>query len=202
MMASISFMRSVILTASLLVSISLMQEQLEKRCDDLCEQIIYSGLITRTTLESMVLRKLVARIFTRLVTIWKFVGCWANKCSERTCWRQGHSTSNSKTASPSCCSSRWPATCLASSSTCGLRSGYLSFLAASSSPTRFTLHVGQCSTQCRSSPSSLVCSSGWRTGGPHPPNAASTLRQPSVRSRILYGLIFRLSTRRVTICKI
>ena len=43
-------------------------------------------------------------------------------------------------------------------------SGYLSFLTASSSPTRFTLCVGHCSTQCRSSPSSRVCRSGWRTG--------------------------------------
>ena len=38
---------------------------------------------------------------------------------------------------------------------------------------------------------------------PHPTqDAVSTLRQPSVRSRILYGLIFRLFTRRVTIWEI
>ena len=45
----------------------------------------------------------------------------------------------------------WPTEVFSSSvlsSTCGSRSGYLSFLAVSSSLTRFTLCVGQCSTQC------------------------------------------------------
>ena len=43
------------------------------------------------------------------------------------------------------------------------------------------LSVGQCSTQCRSSPSSLLCRSGRRTGGSHPTqDAVSTLLEPSV----------------------
>lgn len=65
--------REIVLTVLLLLSISLMQEDIERRCEHLSERILLSGLLDRSTHENWVLQQAFTCKFTRKVTIWKVV---------------------------------------------------------------------------------------------------------------------------------
>lgn len=61
------------LTSLLFISISLMQERIQERCDSLSRQIIYSALPLGTMHENVVLSNIFTSDFTQQVTLWKLI---------------------------------------------------------------------------------------------------------------------------------
>ena len=69
----LKFLADLLLTALLFLSISLMQEQVTKKSEDLSRQIVYSAFDRGKILENLVLANILTSDFNHKVTVWKLV---------------------------------------------------------------------------------------------------------------------------------
>ena len=65
--------RDIIMTTSLFLFISLMQEDIDRKCSSMSKEIIYSGYLSGSLQDNLVLANIVTGEFGRRVTIWKIV---------------------------------------------------------------------------------------------------------------------------------